>query len=482
MLSRIWLERLLIFTRPLPFVSEFIDAIDAALSAQKPSGKGLTAAQRRWLSFCVMGVLLTNTICWAKFERAGLGRYSLAALSWMFRHSKLPWDRLLESSVRVVMRRYGLERGVLVIDDTDKPRAKVTSRIAHVHKLKDKTSGGFIQGQTLVLLLLVSETVTVPVGVAFYEPDPAQSAWRAHDKRLKKQGVAKAQRPAQPPRTRAYPSKAQLALRLLEQFKAHHPEFSVRCILADALYGAASFIDAASAVFDGVQVISQLRQNQLVRFRNRTLSLTAYFTRYAGIEQTVAIRGGKPVKVWISSARLYVQAQGQKRFVVALKYDGEADYRFLVASDLSWRTEDIVQAFFLRWLVEVFIEDWKAHEGWGALTKPQGVDGSSQSLILSLRVDHCLLHHPDQLARIQHQQPALTVGSLVSHLRIESLLTVIQELLDAEQPKQQLQHLSNVLIELFPLMPSRKHMVGRTLGRLEPTPSLTYRAAACQRG
>ncbi|VFN08016.1 MAG: hypothetical protein BECKG1743D_GA0114223_112391, partial [Candidatus Kentron sp. G] len=38
---------------------------------------------------------------------------------------------------------------------------------------------------------------------------------------------------------------------------------------------------------------------------------------------------------------------GKKRFVIALKYEGETDYRYLVASDLTWRTDDIVQAFTL---------------------------------------------------------------------------------------------------------------------------------------
>jgi len=43
-----------------------------------------------------------------------------------------------------------------------------------------------------------------------------------------------------------------------------------------------------------------------------------------------------------------------KRFVVALKYEGEETYRYLIASDLSWRTLDIVQGHSLRWLVEIF--------------------------------------------------------------------------------------------------------------------------------
>ena len=54
--------------------------------------------------------------------------------------------------------------------------------------------------------------------------------------------------------------------------------------------------------------------------------------------------------------------------VVALKYEGEDTYRYLIASDLTWRTLDIVQGQTLRWLVEVFIQDWKSYEGWSQLT------------------------------------------------------------------------------------------------------------------
>ena len=41
-----------------------------------------------------------------------------------------------------------------------------------MHKWKDKASGGFVRGQSVVFLRLVSATVTLPVGFAFYEPDP----------------------------------------------------------------------------------------------------------------------------------------------------------------------------------------------------------------------------------------------------------------------------------------------------------------------
>lgn len=375
-----------------------------------------------------------------------------------------------------------------MVDDTDKARSKTTRTIAHVHKLHDKASGGFIRGQNLVFLLLVSELITVPVGFAFYEPDPVRTRWAKQDRALKKQGVAKRQRPPKPPRNPAYPTKLELGLRLLAQFKQSHPTIRVQCVLADALYGSAAFVDTASAIFGGVQVISQLRSNQKVRFRNRTLSVAQYFARTPGGAQQTScagtpiqqyrIRGGEPVTMRVSSARLYVDAQGKKRFVVALKYEGETEYRYLVASDLTWRTEDIVQAFTLRWLIEVFFEDWKGYEGWSALTMQPGAEGSSRSLILSLLVDQCLLLHPDQLAQLKHRQPAFTVGSLINRIKVESVLTVIREVLTAPDPEHHLQQLSDTLVQYFNLRPSEKHRVGRDLGRLEPSPSLKYKAAA----
>jgi hypothetical protein len=123
---------------------------------------------------------------------------------------------------------------VLVVDDTDNVRTKVTGRIAQVHKLKDKASGGFVRGQSVVFLLLVSATVTLPVGFACYGPGPLHRAWVKQDKALKAQGVRKRQRPPEPPRNPAYPTKAELALRLLAQFK-QHPTIPIKGVLADAL-------------------------------------------------------------------------------------------------------------------------------------------------------------------------------------------------------------------------------------------------------
>jgi hypothetical protein len=201
--------------KPAPFVRAFVDVVAEAIREQSPS-HGMSTMQRTWLAFWVTAVLVTNSIGWARFARASLGTYSLAALSWMFRHSKIPWDELLVASVRVILRHSGITSGSLVIDDTDNPRSKAAKALAHLYKLRDKESGGDLWGQSLVFLFLVTPTLSIPVGFAFYQPAPEFSAWDKKDKALKKQGVATPQRPPKPPAHPAYPTKQQLALHDLE--------------------------------------------------------------------------------------------------------------------------------------------------------------------------------------------------------------------------------------------------------------------------
>lgn len=180
----------MLFEEALPFIKEFVEELNSALEEYKP-GEGLSYSQRKWLEFCVMGIAITNSVCWAKFERASLGKYSVQALSWMLRNSKIPWESLLLVSVRVILKKYGISWGNLVADDSDRKRSKITKRIFGVHKLKDKVSGGYVMGQTVVILLLVTEIITIPVGFSFYRPDPALQAWEKEDKRLKKMGASK---------------------------------------------------------------------------------------------------------------------------------------------------------------------------------------------------------------------------------------------------------------------------------------------------
>ena len=254
----------MVIGKPAPFVSAFVDAVDAAIRTHQPQ-HALSVAQRTWLAFCITAVLVTNSICWARFERASLGAYAMAALSWMFRHSKMPWDHLLMASVRVILRQHGLTSGSLVIDDTDNPRSKSAKTLAYLYKLRDKASGGYLWGQSLVFLVLVTPKISLPVGVVFYQPAPELSAWYKTDKTLKKQGIPPKQRPRKPAPNPQYPTKEQLALRILASFKAHHPDVRIHAVMADALYGTATFVDGASTLFNGVQVLSQIRSNQNIR-------------------------------------------------------------------------------------------------------------------------------------------------------------------------------------------------------------------------
>ena len=288
---------------PRLFVKEFVDELNNALEQHQP-GTRLSTLQCLWVSCCLTGILMTNTVCWAPCERASLGGYSLAALSWMFRHAKIPWEFLLQMSLGVILRKYAMTHGVLVVDDADKKRCKVTTRLFKAYKLYDKTSGGYLNGQTMVLWLLVTPRITLPAAFAFYMPDPALTAWNKADKQRKQQGVSPPQRPPKPSKNAADPTKQELALALLEEFRRAHPSMEITLVLADALYATAPFMDQASRLFGGKQVISQLRTNQHVRFRGKLISIAQYFTRSPGVPPTIKIRGDEAVRASISSARL----------------------------------------------------------------------------------------------------------------------------------------------------------------------------------
>jgi hypothetical protein len=470
----------MVIGKPAPFVSAFVDAVDAAIRTHQPH-HALSVTQRTWLAFCLTAVLVTNSICWARFERASLGAYALAALSWMFRHSKMPWDHLLVASVRVILRHHGLASGSLVIDDTDNPRSKSAKALAYLYKLRDKASGGYLWGQSLVFLVLVTPKISLPVGVVFSQPAPELSAWYKTDKNLKKQGVPPKQRPRKPAPNPQYPTKEQLALRLLASFKAHHPDVRIHAVMADALYGTATFVDEASTLFNGVQVLSQIRSNQNIRAGTRAQHVADYFATHPGTPYRIRIRGGEEVVALVGSARLYVCAHKTKRFIVAIKYAEEETYRYLLASDLSWRTLDIVQGHTLRGLVEVFIQDWKSYEGWSQLTKQPGDEGARHSVILSLLVDHRLFLHPDQQHQLKNNLPAYTVGSLRANVQVECLVDVIDDLVSSDNPQEKLKRFTNALHEVFAFGSSKKHMNQRQLGRLEPTPYLKYRAEEVMR-
>lgn len=467
----------MLLKEPFAFVVEFIDSVNQQIETLTP-GKRLSKTQRHWLAFCISAIIITNGVCWAWFERISIGNCKLSSLSWMFRRGKICWDRLLIGSINVLLKKYGVSQGVLVLDDSDRSRSKNTTHLAHVHKHKDKKTGGYLMGQNLVFLLFVTPKITIPVGYAFYQPDPVRSAWRKEDTRLKTLGVRKKNRPAEPVRDPQYPTKQELGLQLLQQFKQDFDHIQVQCILADALYSDGNFMDRASAIFDGIQVISQLRHNQITKIQSKERSIRSYFNAFTGVQKRLSIRFGEHQNVILGGARLWIKAHLKKRYVIALRYEGEQEDRYLVATDMTWRMTDIATAYTMRWLVEVFFSDWKQYEGWCQMAKQTGVDGSSRGLILSLLTDHALLLHPEQTALLKHKLPALTVGSLRDHIRFEAIITFIRQIIECDDPASALTECAEQIKKVIPLTPSKKHLNHRTIGRLEPSASLKYREAA----
>ena len=142
--------------------------------------------------------------------------------------------------------------------------------------------------------------------------------------------------------------------------------------------------------------------------------------------------------------------------------------------DFSWHqtqageSEDIIRYYALRWLVEVFIEDWKQHEGWGKMACQQAEDGARRGLLLSLLLDHSLFFYAEQTARIKHKLPALTVGSLRSAIQNDSLISVVSDVVNDEQPVEALDRLKTQLREFQIRNSSTKHLSGRTMPKFTP--------------
>lgn len=452
--------------KPLVFIQEYISNLNDCLQSEHNELK-LNYSQRLWIGFCLMGILLTNTICWAKFERMSFSAYTKQALSWMFRRSKLPWDKLLCVSVRMIIRKFGIKGGYLVIDDKDISRSKNAKKLHRLHKMKDKKTGGYCLGQNIVFLYLVTEKMSIPVGFSFYAPDPDQKEWRVSIKELRKKGVDKILWPKRPELLTDYPKKYELAINLLKDFKNNFPDIIIKAILADALYGHFPFIQGIDNLWDNMQVITKMRKTQKVCFKNKNRACHKHFASYSGWQQQITIRGRENKTICAGGGRLYVPSHNTKRFVIAMKYNDEKDYRYLLATNLSWNMKEVIEAFSIRWLIEVFFEDWSGYHGFCSLAKQCGAEGSLRPLILSLLFDHCFLFHATQLISLEYKQPLATFGSLIERSRAEALCLFIHHLIEQESPKEKLQQLIENLDDLYPLRASKKHMIDIKLENID---------------
>ena len=235
----------MLIKKMLPFVENYTELLNSALTQHSP-GMALSRTQKLWLGFCITGIILTNSINWSAFSRISVGQYKKNALSWMFRNSKIAWEHLFHFSLSIVFQTYGITKGVISIDDSDKKRSKCTTKIPKI---------------------------TVPIGYAFHIPDPEISEWSKENKKLIKAGVPKSDRPKEPARSEAYPTITMIANELLETFVKKHPEIKIEAVVADALYGNAAFMDKASEITGTSQIVSQLRNNQKILSKSKKKSV-----------------------------------------------------------------------------------------------------------------------------------------------------------------------------------------------------------------
>lgn len=135
----------------------------------------------------------------------------------------LPYELLLRLSVNLLLKRFNIYEGILVLDDTGKKRSKTTQRIPYIHYFKSPDSSGTIRGQEIVLLALVTPTITIPIVFEYYQPDPEYSRWAKVNKRLKKQGVAASKRPKRPPVNSLYPQQTTTGLNSVRTIRLQLP-------------------------------------------------------------------------------------------------------------------------------------------------------------------------------------------------------------------------------------------------------------------
>jgi hypothetical protein len=448
----------------LSFVQTYISLLDDQLSNLPEQAKRLSKAQKLWLGFILSAIIITNSICWDRFARISGGKFKASRLLQMFSRTRGFWDYLLTASTKALLSRFEISEAVLVLDDSDKRRSKKCHKLHAVHKVKDKGTGGYAIAQNVIFLVLVTKGLTIPVGFKFYEPDLEWSKWSSEDRKLRKCGISKANRPSEPEKKNK--SKSQLASELVIDFFDHFPEVDIRAICADCLYGNKKF-SAPILAKKKVQIISQIRSNQTVYIKNKAINLEELIRRYPGIKQTINFRE-EDKDVIMYGVRVGVKSyDGEKLFVIALKYEGEDDYRYITGSDLSWRAIDIVSAYSLRWLVEVFIQDWKGHMGFDRMAIHQGVKGSSRGVILSLLVDHALNTHPKQSALIKSEEPASTVGTLIDHIKVEAFLETLKDILNSDSPKEKYEDMANALTSMHSLRESKKHLYNLDISKFK---------------
>lgn len=443
------------FLEALPAATALILSLNETLLVFQK--QGLSKKQQSTLAIFLTGIVLNGTMNLSKISFICFGNISLAVLSAFVHRTTIPWMKIQFTMFFHILKSFDIKKFHIQIDDTDLGKSKIVKFLYGVFRTLHKPTNGFQNAQNIVLLTITAFSVTFPVAFKFYRPDPKLTQWhkdkKASLKQKQKTGKATPIGP-KPKRSSEYPTKNEIAAQLLNRVKRWlfiaekmlEIEIKVISISADAAYLDPRLSKKIKTIFPGTQFISQIKSNQLVSSKNgKFMSAKSWFAKQGKpISHTGKLRN-KEKYFEYHSARLHVKSHGRKLHIIALRYEGEEKYRFLAASDLSWRTLDIIRSYSLRWLIEVAIQDCKGYCGFGRRACLQGVKGAYVSVHLSLLVDCLLLTHSKQLDRFHSGQQLYTAGSIVDHFRCESNLATIKSILTSPDPMKRLGELTQIL-------------------------------------
>jgi len=460
---------------------EVVDFVDLLCTRHQSDGyRTVQHTTRRTLAillnhFGCFSALILTSVC-----TMSLGLCTPSQLSLFCGRNYRLFDGLLSCAISYVLSLIPSSNISLIVDDTDRPRSKVIKALSYVFKTVCKKTSGFHLAQNIVFVCAVTKYFTFPIAWKFYMPDPAISTWRALKRKFKSQKCCKGKNVKAcclrckdllkkiekcPERdAEKYPSRLEIAVIILARSKKYlcvssnsSKVLKVMSICADAAYLSPIFLLETAKIFPGTQIISQLKSTQKVCSRTQEpISVKEYFQSKKLHNKTIIIRGTEKNIEYING-KLTVKSHGKKLLIIAMRYESETEYRYLVATDLGWRPEDVIRHYALRWLVEVDIEDWKQNSGFGKGACLQGDEGASCALSLSLLSVFLFLTHPLQLRLLRSGQPLCTAGSLSQRLYADFLMHNVGRIIMSEDPKKAYEQVKVAVEEAFILRSSKKH-------------------------
>lgn len=451
--------------QPLRSISDFVRQV------AKQGGADLTTKQHGLLATLLTGMILLGSFKVKGISALFLSKLTPAAIYAMLRRGNIPFDKLFWGALKLIIKAFNVRVITIAVDDTERERSKNCKVLPFVRKALCKATGGWIQAQNIVFIVLVTDRVTIPVWFSFHRPanlsKDQRKACRKNPKKIKKYDSK-------------YRTKVDLACiglfivaRMIKRLQSELGiQLKIKCASGDNGYASAKIQTAVSKLF-GCQYVSKANPNQNVFSRGTELSLEKFFTRISLISKTIVIRG-REIAVEFKPARVFVSSYNRKVFVVAIRYSGEKSWQYLFGTDLTWTAESIIKAYGLRWLIEVFFEDWKQCDGWGVGALQRSVDGAVRGLFLSLLVDLFLLYYQCTNSSLrEHGRVELySAGTVIRHLQAEAIYESIEGILEHENPREKLRQIREQLIVVSDRRVSLKHGDRFKIDELGPSPNL----------